>query len=101
MTDRDDAALVYRFLRDHGASEVAVIVVGCFPVLDSGPMSSRLAVRKRSTARVLRAVTWMRGKGVEITLLSRPGLPSAFVLGNVAQGVEALGQGGRGRLIAE
>jgi hypothetical protein len=92
MADRDDAALVYRYLRDHGAGSVAQIVDACFPTIQAGdaPPSTVLAIRRRSVSRALSSVQWMRDQGVVIfcEMSTSPGDLSRFSL-IASQGGEA------------
>lgn len=86
MSERDDAACVYRHLRSHGPDTLAGLVDACFPVLTAGPTSSVLAVRKRSVGRALGAVIWMRAHGVSLTCVSIPGFMSEYALGVTVTG---------------
>ena len=85
--ERDDAAVVYRYLRDHGESTLSVIAEACFPtsLQGQGPASTLRHLKRRSVRRTLGSLEWMRSQGVALTCLSHPGLPSGFVLGVVLQ----------------
>jgi hypothetical protein len=63
---RSDAALVYRYLRDHGAASAVQIAEACFPLSfgRSDPLYGRLI--KRSVGRALSSVSWMRDHGVDV-----------------------------------
>ena len=68
MADRDDAALVYRFLRGAGPEGRSVVEIAAevFPWTLDAPATTVLAVQKRSVGRVLSAVVWMRAQGVAL-----------------------------------
>lgn len=89
--DRDDAALVYRFLRDHGAATLVQITENCFPLAfgSADPLYRRLL--KRGVSRTLASIEWMRRQGVDLSCVSVPGYPSEYSLGWVRQGVENIG----------
>jgi hypothetical protein len=77
MTDaeyRDDAAVVYRYLRDHDGASVPEMTEYCFPhdhetCPPSGMGPGKLCV---SVTRVLNALVWMRHQKVLITAV--PGM---------------------------
>jgi hypothetical protein len=87
---RADVEAVYRYLRDHGEATGVQIAEACFPLTFGSldPLYKRLF--RKSMAKTLLSVGWLRGQKVAITCLSKPGFPSTFVLGRVAQGPEAL-----------
>jgi hypothetical protein len=82
---RDDAAVVYRFLRDVGPATVPNLAEACFPLSygKDEPLYARLV--KGSVRRVLDALVWMRHQGVVITAVPAlgPGLGTTFHLGAV------------------
>ena len=86
MSERDDAACVYRHLRAHGPDTLGGLVDACFPVLTAGPASSVAAVQRRSVGRALSAVVWMRAHGVSVTCASIPGFMSEYDLGVTVTG---------------
>jgi len=65
---RDDAALVYRHLRDVGPADVVTLAEICFPLTfgSADPLYPRLI--KRSVERVLESVLYLRGHGVTVNL---------------------------------
>ncbi len=75
MSERDDAAVVYRHLRDVGPADAVTLAGSCFPLgpdVRSAPPSTVAALSKRSLKRVLESVLWLRAHGVTINL-SQPG----------------------------
>lgn len=87
---RADAALVWRWLREHQRGTVLQMAEACFP-LDYGrdePLYQRLMQGPRR--RVLDSIVWMRHQGVLITCIPRDVDVDAttFVLG-AAQIVES------------
>jgi hypothetical protein len=64
---RDDAAVVYRYIRDHPGATVPEMADQCFPLAfgDADPLYPRL--RRKSVTRVLNALVWMRHEKVLIT----------------------------------
>lgn len=76
-SERDDAAVVYRWLRAttlEGGTGVDEIAFQCFPLpIEGGPDSTMSALRKRSVRRVLEALVWMRGSGVLVLALPARG----------------------------
>ena len=74
-TERDDAAVVYRHLRDVGPADAVTLAGSCFPLgpdVRSAPPSTVAALSKRSLERVFDAVLWLRAHGVTV-YLSRHG----------------------------
>lgn len=82
MTERDDAAAVYRFLRDVGPADAVTLAMKLFPwpMTHDIPESTMKALRKKSVKRVLEAITFMRGQGVDIAVSPRPGELSIVTL---------------------
>ena len=99
-SNRSEASLVYRYVRDNGPVTVQQIADACFPLSfgHDDPLYGRLI--RKSIGRSFAALEWLRREGVSLTCLSHPGLRSTFVLGTVAQGPEALGQSADRRVIS-
>jgi hypothetical protein len=80
--DREDARLVWAALRESGfaGATVAELASSCFPYAVDGPPSSVAMIRKRSVARVLGAVVWLRSRGAAVYARSYEGDLTRFTL---------------------
>ena len=80
---RADAAVVYRYLRDHPGVTVVDMANALFPSPDEGPATTLAYLAKRSVRRVLDSLVWMRHQKVVLTAVpaEEPGGMTTFWLG--------------------
>lgn len=71
--NREDSAVVYRYLRAHGPDTVPGIALACFPLRlgTADPLYARLF--KKSVKRTLQSIEWIRAQGVDVTVTPWPG----------------------------
>ena len=78
---RGDAALVYRYIRDHPGCTAPEIRDLCFGFVTDGPASSVLALQKRGLQRVYDSIVWMRHQKVDIYARNVPDALTTFSIG--------------------
>jgi len=94
--DRDDAAKVYRFLRDAGPSTVLDLADLLLPVRDEEmPATTRRALQRVALRRAFDAVTYIRAHGQIVRCLPRTEIDlddalSTFELGGPVEVVSPL-----------